>query len=143
MGLIVITFSLNSWAAGKRALGLMLGNPTGISGKYELGANRAVDAGVGLSFGRHTNASIHSDYLLHKEGVLFFKDVHALDLYYGIGGRMEFADTIELGARVPIGLLHQLEGRPAEVFGEVAPVIDLIGRQGTELHLLFGARYYF
>ena len=124
-------------------MGLMLGNPTGLNGKYWLPDNKAIDAGLGMSFGKNTDLSIHSDYLLHQDGALYFNDVHALDLYFGVGGRIEFADDIELGVRVPVGVAHKLPEQKADLFAEVAPILDLLGRQGLELNLAVGARFYF
>jgi hypothetical protein len=129
--------------AQKTGVGVSLGNPTGLSAKRWLSSTRAVDAGAGFSYGNHTNFSLHSDYLLHNQSAFYLNDVHALDLYYGIGARMEFADDIEIGVRVPVGLAHQMEDAKADIFAEVAPVVDFISRTGVELHLLFGSRYYF
>lgn len=140
----LVLFASNLYARqGQMGVGLMIGNPTGISGKYWLDDNKAIDAGLGASFGNHTDFSIHSDYLLHKENQFYFNEVYALDLYYGIGGRMEFADEIELGARVPVGIVHEIKEKSADVFAEVAPVLDFIGREGVELNLALGTRYYF
>lgn len=121
----------------------MLGNPTGFNGKYWLNETTAVDGGLAFSFGKHTDLSIHSDYLLHNKSAFFFKDVHALDLYYGIGGRMEFGNQLEIGVRVPVGVAHRFTDQPVDIFGEVAPILDFIGTRGIELHLAVGARYYF
>lgn len=141
---VLITLFLAQAAfAQKTGVGVSLGNPTGLNGKYWLSGDRAVDAGLALSFGKHSNASIHSDYLLHNEAAFYFNDTVPLDLYYGIGGRMEFADEIELGVRIPVGLVHKVEGGSADMFAEVAPIVDFVGRTGVELHWLFGGRYYF
>lgn len=134
--------SVASWA-NEKGIGISIGNPTGLNGKYWLDSSRAVDAGLAWSFGKHSDLSIHSDYLLHREGAFFFNDVHPLDLYYGVGGRMEFADDIEIGVRVPVGFAHHFERESADVFAEVAPIVDLITKTGLEMHLLFGGRYYF
>jgi hypothetical protein len=142
--LALMVFSLSSWAFGqKTGLGISLGNPTGLSAKRWLNASQAVDGGAGFSFGKHTNFGLHSDYLFHQNSAFYFNDVYPLDLYYGIGGRMEFADDIEVGVRLPVGLVHQVDGAQADMFGEIAPVIDFISHKGVELHLLFGSRYYF
>lgn len=142
LALLCLLFSFMSYA-GKTGVGLSLGNPTGINGKYWLEGNRAIDGGLGWSFGRHTNFSLHSDYLFHNDEALFFNEDYPLDLYYGIGARMEFADEIELGVRLPIGLAHKLQAKQADVFSEIAPIIDLVSKTGLEIHFLFGARYYF
>lgn len=134
--------SFTSWA-NEKGIGISIGNPTGLNGKYWLDSSRAVDAGMAWSMGKGQAFSIHSDYLLHKEGAFYFNDIHPLDFYYGVGGRMEFSDEIELGVRVPFGLAHRFEAESADVFAEIAPIVDLVGRTGLEMHLLFGGRYYF
>lgn len=142
LAVLFLIFSLGAFAQ-KTGVGLMLGNPTGVNGKHWLNENQAIDGGLGFSLGKNSDFSIHSDYLLHSKGAFFFNDVHPLDLYYGIGGRMEFGDDIELGVRVPVGLAHTLEEQNADIFAEVAPILDFIGRTGLELNLAVGARYYF
>lgn len=141
--LVCLLFATHSFAAEQMGLGFMLGNPTGLNGKYWLEGNRAIDGGVAWSLGKHSDLSLHSDYLLHNDSAFYLNDVHPLDLYYGLGGRMEFADEIELGVRVPVGLAHKLNGGKTDVFGEIAPIIDLFGRTGLEMHFALGGRYYF
>lgn len=142
--LLVLLFVLSGSVWSKDfGLGVSLGNPTGLNGKYWLGGDHAVDGGFAWSLGKNSNLSIHSDYLFHNEGAFFFNDVHPLDLYYGIGGRMEFEDDIDLGVRIPVGLAHRIENGTADIFGEIAPIVDFIGTTGVELHFLIGGRYYF
>lgn len=142
--LIFLTLASSVWAVGNElGAGLMVGNPTGLNGKYWLDDTTAVDGGLAFSFGKNTDLSIHSDYLLHKKSAFFLNDVHALDLYYGLGGRIEFADSVEIGLRVPVGVAHRLNEQPVDLFGEVAPILDFIGNTGVELHIAVGARYYF
>lgn len=145
MALIFFLFVTTSAFAqtNKTGVGIMLGNPTGLNGKYWLDGTHAIDGGLGLSIGDSSDFSMHSDYLFHNEGAFFFNDVHPLDLYYGLGARMEFEDDIELGLRVPVGLSHRVENQSADIFGEIAPVFDFITNTGIELHILFGGRYYF
>ena len=140
--LFLMLFNLSAFA-NQLGLGVSLGNPTGLNGKYWLDEKTAVDGGIGMSIGKNTDVSIHSDYLIHQEGAFFFNDVHPLDLYYGLGARMEFEDDINLGVRIPVGLAHRVENKTADVFGEIAPVIDFITTSGVEIHFLFGGRYYF
>ena len=140
--IILSTFTVHA-AENELGVGAMIGNPTGLNGKYWLKDNTAVDGGVAFSIGKKTRLSIHSDYLLHKDGAFFFNDVHPLDLYFGIGGRMEFDDDIEIGLRVPVGLAHRFTDQAADIFAEIAPILDFIGRTGLEIHFAIGARYYF
>lgn len=141
---LMLFFSFSSFAVeNKLGAGAMIGNPTGVNAKYWLDGDRAVDGGMGFSFGRKTELSVHSDYLFHQKAVLFYNDVHPLDLYYGVGGRIEFSDGLEMGVRLPVGLTHFVEERNADLFAEVAPIVDFISKVGVELHFTLGARYYF
>jgi hypothetical protein len=135
-------FSLSSWA-NELGLGLSLGNPTGLNGKYWLDQKSAFDGGLAMSVGKKNSLSMHSDYLFHQSSAFYFNDIYGLDLYYGFGGRMEFSDDIELGLRLPFGLAHRFEVSEADIFFEAAPILDFVSRAGLELHLLFGSRYYF
>lgn len=144
LGVLLLFCSFSAFALEKKiGAGMMFGNPTGVNGKYWLDNTKAIDGGMGVSFGRKTELSIHSDYLFHQKAVLFYNDVHPLDLYYGVGGRMEFSDGLEIGVRLPVGLTHFIEERNADVFAEVAPVVDIISKIGIEFHFALGARYYF
>lgn len=140
--LLVISAQVLS-APNQMGLGVMLGNPTGLNGKYWLDNKHAVDGGAAFAFGKRTNLSLHSDYLFHSEEAFFYNDVHALDLYFGLGGRMEFGDAINLGVRLPLGLVHRMKNDTADIFTEIAPILDFVGRSGLDLHLAVGARYYF
>ncbi len=132
-----------SAADEKLGVGAMIGNPTGLNGKYWLKGEQAVDGGFAFAMGKRNDLSIHSDYLFHSEGALYFNDDYPLDLYYGVGGRMEFADSIDIGLRLPVGVAHKFSNQPSDVFAEIAPIIDFIGRSGIDLHLAFGGRFYF
>lgn len=140
--LILSIFLSTSVLAKQLGVGVSVGNPTGLNGKYWLDNNHAVDAGMAYSLGRHSNFSLHSDFLWHQFDAFYLNDVHPLDFYYGVGGRMEFADGIELGVRIPVGLAHRLK-ESADVFAEAAPIVDFVSRTGLELHLLIGGRFYF
>lgn len=143
LALIVFVATAEAFAGGNLGIGAMVGNPTGLNAKYWLSKSNAVDGGMAFSLGKHSRFSLHSDYLFHNEGALVFNDKHPLDFYYGLGGRMKFADDIEIGVRFPLGLAHRFENDQADIFGEIAPIVDFIGRTGLDVHLAVGARYYF
>ncbi|MFL5785478.1 MAG: hypothetical protein ACJ76H_12745 [Bacteriovoracaceae bacterium] len=140
---ILLFSSALAFAQGTVGVGAMVGNPTGLNMKFWLPRKNAVDAGAAFSLGKHSNFSLHSDYLFQNAGALIFNDKYNLDVYYGIGGRMKFSDDIELGVRLPVGLAHMVENERADVFGEIAPIVDFIGRTGLEISLAIGGRYYF
>ena len=128
---------------GDMGVGAMVGSPIGVSSKYWLGESSAVDGGIGFSLGSKTNMSVHSDFLLHSMGALVLNDTQLLDLYAGLGGRIKFADEISVGLRIPVGIAHMVQDKNADMFAEIAPVIDFISRTGVDLNAIIGARYYF
>ena len=142
VSLTVFAQSLWAQSAGQKGVGVMFGNPTGLAGKLWRTEDQAIDGGLGWSIGKHTNFSMHSDYLWHSKDALFINDV-PVDVYYGAGARMEFADNIELGLRLPIGIAYNYQEAKADMFAEIAPILDFISTRGVEIHLTAGARYYF
>lgn len=141
--LLLLSSSLLPALEEQTGLGIMIGNPTGVNAKYWFDNVTAVDAGLGYSVGRNSDVSIHSDYLKHWNNSLYFNDEYALALFLGVGGRLEFADEVEMGVRIPFGLAHIFENQSADIFAELAPIFDLLGNQGVEINLAFGGRYYF
>ena len=142
MMLVLLFVSTGAFAQDRLGVGAMLGNPTGVNLKYWLGEDTAVDGGAGFSFGKHTDFNLHSDYLFHNKAALYLNEVNPLDVYFGIGARMEFSDDIELGVRVPVGVAHSFDHGKADTFIEVAPVLDFLTVTGVELGVALGGRFY-
>lgn len=133
-------------------LGLMVGEPTGISFKAWTSENTAFDAGLAWSLGRYDAVNIHGDYLWHHFGI-FGDDIKKgqLPIYYGIGGRLVFADdypdpgenNVVLGARVPVGINYLFEDSPLGLFLEVAPIVNIVPETDLDIDAALGIRYYF
>lgn len=121
--------------------GVIVGEPTGISLKYWNNDSNAFDAGISWSI---TNEflHLHADYLMHKYG-LFDIEKGNLPLYYGLGGRMLFADDPDIGVRIPVGLNYLMENDPIGFFIEIAPTLDLIPDVEFDMGGGIGVRYYF
>ena len=137
-------------------LGLMLGAPTGLSGKYYLGPSTAIDFGVGVIRyyrHRHSNIHVHADFLWHPVS-LASTEPFELPLYFGIGARLwDFDDDdidddgFGLGVRAPIGIAMDFNNVPLDVFFELALVVDLFFNYdddyGADINGAIGMRYYF
>ncbi|MFH0902438.1 MAG: hypothetical protein V2A73_17550 [Pseudomonadota bacterium] len=142
-------------------LGLIIGSPTGISGKYYVRGTNAIDFAVGEAMFEARGLQIHADYLWHPwipaRGSTF-----DLKIAIGVGGRAidhsrdrhdndNDDDHLHLGMRVPCGLVFDFSraGVPLDVFGEVAVVVDMFFGDvhddlfGADVSAGFGARYYF
>lgn len=164
--------SAQSFAAGARTsyatsadsshpfgLGVILGEPSGISGKYWLDNRAAIDGALAFSFDNYF--MLYSDYLYHFPGAFGHSNefVSRLTPYIGIGvmllvetedtgakGRTYFQSnqgSAGLGVRIPLGM----EWRPADphlgVFAELAPGLGIVPATFGFLQGGIGIRYYF
>jgi len=132
-------------------LGLIVGEPTGISLKSWQGASTALDFGLAWSFSGNDFIQLHGDYLSHNFSSLKVEKGR-LPFYYGIGGRLKFIDVgskkggdsrTRLGVRLPLGLNYLFEKTSLDVFVEVVPVLDLVPETKIDLNAAIGIRYFF
>lgn len=123
-------------------LGILAGQPTGISGKAWTGAANAVDFALSWGFRRTGYVQIHADYLWHFPNVI--RSQERFVLYTGVGGRFGAPrDKGILGVRIPFGIAFWPRGVPLDVFFEVAPILDLVPATELTGHAGIGARYFF
>ena len=139
---------------GVLGVGLIIGEPLGLSAKLYLSDDTAVDMAIGgavLGGGIH----VHADFLWHP-WVLENRDNFVLPAYVGAGLRVlnhreGTAGDYHLGIRGVIGMLFDFKSIPLDVFVEVGPVLDYVVATDDEEHegLGFGVnaglgtRYYF
>ena len=55
-------------------IGIMIGEPTGLSMKQWLNSSNAIDAGVGWSFTENGSIHLHADYLYHNYDLIKISD---------------------------------------------------------------------
>lgn len=134
-------------------LGLMLGAPTGLSGKYYLSSDNALDFGVGFIryYRERDGLHLHLDYLWHPVS-LVSAAAFEMPLYVGVGGRLfDFDDNNDdafaVGVRAPIGIAFDFNNAPLDVFFELAFVLDFFSgysdRVGADVNGAIGVRFYF
>ncbi len=123
-------------------LGLIIGEPTGLSGKQWVDSRRAVDGAVAWSFDEEAALHLHGDFLWHNFGAIKV-DRGEFNLYYGLGGRIKFADDSKAGVRVPFGMGYLFETAPMDFFLEIVPILDLAPKTDFSLNAALGIRYFF
>jgi hypothetical protein len=132
-------------AKGLFGIGVVLGEPSGVSGKYWLSKYRAVDGAFGYSFGDRFRFSM--DYLVHTDALLS----EDFSFYYGIGGAISGGrgyiakprpGDFALGARGVIGVSHFFKRAPLDAFLELAPIIFIAPPLGLSMDFCFGIRVY-
>lgn len=122
-------------------LGVILGEPTGLSLKNWLGGSTALHAALAWSLS-HNNVYAHADYVFHNFNIVRV-DVGRLAVYYGIGGRFYAADDPGVGVRVPIGLNYLFADMPLDAFVELVPVLAVLPDTDFDLSGAIGLRYFF
>ena len=125
-------------------LGVILGEPTGLSGKYWVDEDHAFDFGLAYSFAHPDQTfSLHADYLFHRFDLI--KTDVEFPVYYGFGGRIHLGnkDGNTLGARGVVGILWMHHSLPIDAFIELAPVFNLFPETSLHLDFAIGGRYYF
>jgi hypothetical protein len=136
---------------GVVGVGLIVGEPLGLSAKYYLADDRAIDAAVGFAYvGRGWQGP--GDYLWHP-WLIERTESFAMPFYLGVGGRVLAHDGgsgddehTRIGLRVPFGILFDFTRVPLDTFVEIVPVFDYRTRGdafGFDVNAGAGVRYYF
>lgn len=144
-----LSSSANAQQGGGRpfGLGLMLGEPTGISAKWYLGGKPfALQFGLGwvdddgFRDDDDDGLHIHGDVVWHP-AILTRNPTFVMPFYLGVGARILddedgydcnnngcrfHEDDTYIGVRVPFGLLMDFNRTPIDIFLEIAIVVDLI-----------------
>lgn len=142
--LLMFAFILNTMKAQDKniGLGIIVGEPTGISFKYWTSSTTAFDAALAWSFIDGGAFHIHADYIFHNFNLIRFSEGR-LPFYYGIGGRIKTADKTQVGVRVPLGLAYMFNNTPVDIFLEVVPILNLAPKTDFRINAALGARYFF
>lgn len=138
---------------GPFGVGLILGEPTGISAKMYLRGDQAVQAAVGSAF-VGGGLQVHADYVWHP-WALERRPSFALMAYLGPGlrviqydGGRGADDDVAVGLRAVLGMVFDFTEVPLDAFLEVAGVGEYAfgedaGGAAVALNAGAGARYYF
>jgi hypothetical protein len=127
---------------GAFGLGLIVGQPTGITGALELSDHTAIDAALGLGWVENRRFYLHVefDYFLP----LVTGSSVALSGYLGIGGFFyDLKNDPGLGVRVPFGLSLDFAQAPIQIFLELPILVFLTPDADVDVRGALGFRYYF
>jgi len=136
-------------------LGLVLGEPTGLSAKLWTSRVNAFDFGLGVAVGGdrisrdnyyyngESRLHFHMDYLWHSFSAI--NSSERFPLYYGIGGRYNSGGGYDgsLGVRGVFGIAWLPRATPIDVFLELVPVFQLTPVTGFGIDAGLGIRFFF
>jgi len=130
-------------AQNEFGIGLIVGEPTGISMKQWISDQHAIDAAIAWSFSHDTTIQVHADYLFHRVRPIRADEYRGqLPFYFGIGGRAIFNDDPLIGVRFPVGIGRTMREAPIEFFFELVPILDLAPDTKFDINAAVGARFY-
>jgi hypothetical protein len=141
-GIIMLLTAYNLTAHSGLGLGIVVGDPTGITAKYWTSKNTAICGACGWSFRREGYLHINGDFIYHNFK-LFPVEKGELPIYFGLGGRLAFKDETEVGIRIPVGIEYLFEDAPFDAFLELSPYLNLYPRTDMFLSVGLGGRYFF
>ena len=124
-------------------LGIILGEPTGLSAKFWTSYETAIDLGLGYSFSSSKSIiNFHGDYVFHNSNML--ESEQSFVVYYGPGASLKINENkSRLGIRGVIGILWLPARTNFDLFVEAAPILDIIPETKFDFAGGIGARYYF
>jgi len=144
--LLVLSLAMNASAMERNrfGIGVILGEPTGITGKYMINDKNAIDVGVGWETSGDNELHIYGDYLFHLYDVIEVPK-GKLPIYFGGGARWIYREDNDnrLGVRIPVGLEYLFEDISLGAFVEIVPIVNLTPDTEGDLEGGIGIRYFF
>jgi hypothetical protein len=123
-------------------LGIILGEPTGVSAKLWTSGENAFDFAAAWSFQGEGNLLLQADYVWHIFRLIPVESGR-LPFYVGVGTEVIFSDNPVLGVRVPLGLDYLFANAPVDIFVELVPILRLAPSTDFDFAGGIGARYWF
>ncbi|HAR63647.1 MAG: hypothetical protein DKM50_00150 [Candidatus Margulisiibacteriota bacterium] len=132
-------------AQNKFGIGIIVGEPTGLSFKNWVNSTEAIDGAIAWDFRKDGRLTIHTDYLFHKLNLVRVKELGNIPVYMGIGARINFEEEdTKIGIRIPFGIAFNFASRlPFDVFIEVVPALNLIPATEADINIGLGTRVFF
>jgi len=131
---------------GAFGLGVMVGEPTGVSMKIWLPGASAIDGGAAWSYFYKPSLHLHADYLFHIFNVIPTGGVGEMPLYFGVGTRFKVHANDEhpdIGIRAPAGISYIFANGALDTFTELVPIFNFFPATSIDFNMAIGLRYYF
>ncbi len=133
---------------GNFGLGLEVGDPGdwGITGKIWMDRVNAFQPAV--KFDSAGDVLLQLDYLWHNFDIIQMRDTEGeMPLYIGVGGDLLLQDTVQIAARVPLGISYIFDKRnvPIDIYLQAVPTLWFFsdGLTSFDVYGELGAHYYF
>lgn len=136
-------------ARAENALGIVIGDPTGLSGRFGVSADNSIEGALAFTSEHYHGLHLHGTYLWDRARTFHVQSGGAIDMYYGLGARIisinsgEHDGDVALAARAPIGLLFKINNPNLEFFAELAAALNVTPNVNADLDVGIGCRIRF
>ncbi len=143
--LFVLLFTMtHAHAAGNNGVGIVFGDPSGITFQHKINAQQFTDFYFAYSW--DSEWILMGDYKFHLPNL--FRESLPIVPYAGIGvffkvEDKDHDDDVALGARIPLGVDWRLSDSPIVLFGELVPALRLIKSTDGDFQAGIGGRFFF
>lgn len=148
LSIVVVEFFTADTVHAESAVGIVIGDPTGVSARTKLDAAHSLEGALAYSFGHYDGLEIHGTYLWDRARS-FATTEGPIELYYGLGARAIFINSgkhdgeVAIGPRGPLGVLYNFHNPNIEVFAEVSATLNVVPSTDVDLDLGIGFRVRF
>lgn len=119
-------------------IGIIIGMPFGISGKYWLSGRNAIDGAFSII--SKNDLYLHAMYLWHDYSAFPEPEEGKLPFYYGVGPVIYYDN---IGVRGVFGIEYIFADYPFDIFIELAPVLTMAPEFNFGFTGGIGGRYFF
>jgi len=139
--------SQQAYRTGTFGLGLIAGDPSGVTGKIWLDENISVNMAAGAGVFRRNSVQFQVDYVWNSFALIDSSEIEGqFAVYFGPGLRALFRNQEgtrdRFGIRFPVGLSYYPTPK-WEFFAEAVPVLDLSPKVEGDMNASIGIRYFF
>ncbi|RMH62798.1 MAG: hypothetical protein D6677_08995 [Calditrichaeota bacterium] len=120
-------------------VGVITGEPVGLSMSREVDGNGAYDFALGWDLSDGGFVHMHGDRVWYYR--LILDKNQALPVYAGAGVRLRLGRKAGISARAPLGTRYVFRPHPFEAFLEIVPTLTLVPATALDLKWALGVRY--
>ncbi len=148
--ILTVGITLSHLSYADSGVGVILGGPTGISGRTSIDSQHSLDLALAYSHHPYSGFYIHGTYIRDAARLFPVANNNApLEMYYGLGLRVisinkgKYDGDLAVGPRAPVGLLYNIDNPNLELFGEISLALDVLPRTEVDLDVGIGVRFRF
>jgi hypothetical protein len=140
---IIVNTKEGECQSRKFGLGIILGDPTGLNGKYWLSKTDGIELSLAWSLVKDNRLKVLGAYERSFGIGAKIDFLEELSFFPGIGGAISVGKDFGLGVIIPLGVEAFFKKVPINLFLELAPGLEIIPETSFALYGFLGVRWIF